>query len=211
MAEPISIFDLIFPATGRELQATAAAVGAMPATPTTPVQTTIPVGVPAAPIRLQLGLRLSDIVAAYVAAQAPGIAERVAEELTTTVPAQQGALTSYTPPSGKTLILTAPLSMAARTHSAALAATVTVDSVSYPSTPMVEDDAIALAADAVIQRIASVEWVNGAWVDIDVVLAVQGIAVDSLVWAREILPLATAAYQALQARITQQVQGGTTP
>jgi len=212
MAEPLSLFDLLFPVKGREITATAERVGALPPPASTPpraepppVQRTVAVTQPGAPFRIGIGTRLSDLVAAYVAAQAPGVAERVALELPTVVPAQAQALTTYQPPSGKTLILTAPIAMAARTHSTQLTATVTVDATVYPPTPMVEDDAIALGADAVIERVVSVEWANADWVDIAVVLSVQGIAVDSAVWAQAILPLAQAVYRAIQ---PQPVGGG---
>ena len=209
MAEPISFFDLLFPVKGREITATAERVGALPPTPapdtTSAIQSTVALQQPSVPFRLSLGTRLADWVAAYVAAQAPGIAQQVAIELPATIPAQQAAATTYTPPAGTVLILTAPLTLSTRTHTAHLTATVTVDATAYASTPMVEDDAIALAADAVIQRLVGVEWVNDGWVDIVGVLAVQGIAVDSTVWARTILPLAEATYQALQ---LQPAQGG---
>ena len=189
--KPISLFDLLFPATGQTLaglqsavrQLAAAEAAEAPAAPAPPGATPV---APAPPLTLVQGTDVRALAATYLGVHAPGWAQVILANVPALVPAQQSLTQQITPPTGQVLVLLAPLVVATDLHTAALRVTVQVDQQTpLVQTPMTLDEAVLVAEQTAVQRAITVTWQNGDWDDVGVTLGLNAVAVEATTYAQD--------------------------
>jgi hypothetical protein len=222
-APDLSLFGLLFPATKREIDAVTAAVApqAAPEAAAPPVSAPAPVSpVPtptvtpgAAGGRVSLVLAQdpapSGLAAAYLAATAEGLVQRVNQALPVVVPAWgQATLQIQVPSTTQVLLPLSPLVVFARTHTALLTATVTIDGYTQlENYPLAVDAVVLVQEDVVVYRSIVVQLTNADSVDLGAVLYLNAVAWDQTDYQLNILGLA----RQVQSRLQRLATGGATP
>lgn len=222
--DALSFFDFLFPKKGQQLHQIDRTVEELANPPVPPpgiatttaapvaMTTPVPANGAVLPMVWTQPPQVRSLAALYLASGAPGFIQRVLETHPVRVPAQSTATVTVTVPTGVVWLPMAPLTVAARTHSDLLTATVTVDGdVVTDDYPLAVDATVVVAEETAVSRTIEVVYANTDWTDIVTVITVNAVAWDAVTYQQALLPIIQAAQATVAARAQAvgQQAGGT--